>query len=48
MFSKECVETFLKNQLQLFDEKVVENEKEAEQNKLPKFVGRQTEHFRRS
>ena len=31
MFSKECVETFLKNQLQLFDEKVVENEKEAEE-----------------
>lgn len=31
MFSKECVETFLKNQSQLFDEKVAENAEEAEE-----------------
>lgn len=29
MYTKECVETFLKNQGQLFDEPVAENEAEA-------------------
>lgn len=31
MYSKECVETFLKNQGQLFDEPVAENYEEAEE-----------------
>lgn len=31
MFSKECLETFLENQLQLFDEKVAETPEEAEE-----------------
>lgn len=31
MYSKECVETFLKNQTQLFDEPVAETYEEAEE-----------------
>ncbi len=31
MFSKECLETFLENQLRLFDEKVAETPEEAEE-----------------
>lgn len=31
MYSRECVETFLKNQSQLFDEPVAENYEEAEE-----------------
>lgn len=31
MYSKECLETFLKNQSQLFDESVAENMEEAEE-----------------
>lgn len=31
MYSRECVETFLKNQGQLFDESVAENYEEAEE-----------------
>ena len=30
-FSKECIETFLNKQLQLFDEKVAETPQEAEE-----------------
>jgi predicted nucleic acid-binding protein len=29
MYNKECIDTFLKNQLQLFDEKVAETPEEA-------------------